>query len=447
MNPWQVLGVEPGSDRRTIKRAYSQQVKTVNPEDHPEAFMQLRQAYEWAMKTLEAPARPMVFAVEEAAEPAAPDVFGWSEPGEGSGKDAGDDAARRSGEESEEPPDAREKAPVIDDTWSESPREPEPRAAPIIDTWTDPPHDADDEVSLDNDDEPTPSRVEDAFQDRQEQLNLLVSAMSRLLDDPDLRNDLARWETLLMAPELNDFQASSAVSSWLLPQVIRVLQSGHAECPFEPAVLIRLDDRFQWSSDQSGTMPVINDQLLRLCLLIEAAREQGGRSRERMGWSWLAQTLFGFSGRVSRVECLLGMGVALGIFMLLIELVIAAPIPWGRGLATLLVGLVTAYSFIILGVKRVRDAGINPILAFVVGAIFPGAWLFFVFAAPKENPKVPDPRFRYSQVYDRTYREHYVADGKRSLATRFRERLSGIHPGIYLTIAGLWVGTVVLLSL
>ena len=50
-------------------------------------------------------------------------------------------------------------------------------------------------------------------------------------------------------------------------------------------------------------------------------------------------------------------------------------------------------------------------------------------------------------MYDRTLREHYVADGKRSVLARLRERFSGIHPGIYLTLAGLWAATAVLLSL
>jgi uncharacterized membrane protein YhaH (DUF805 family) len=45
---WKVLGLEPSSDLRVIKRAYSQRLKCIHPEDDPEGFMQLRQAYEQA---------------------------------------------------------------------------------------------------------------------------------------------------------------------------------------------------------------------------------------------------------------------------------------------------------------------------------------------------------------------------------------------------------------
>lgn len=454
MNPWQVLGVEPGSDRKAIKRAYSQRVKAVNPEDHPEAFMQLRQAYERVMKTLETPARPMVFAVEEAAEPAAQEAFGWSEPAEGAGKHSGNDSGKNCGQESggdsgddseensrEESPHADQKAPVIDDAWSETPPEPEPRGAPVIDTWTAPPQDADDEPPVDHDDDLTPPRVEDGFQDRQEQLNRLVSAMLRLLDNPDLRNDLARWETLLMAPELHDFQASSAVSSWLLPQVIRVLQSGQAECPFEPAVLIRLDDRFQWSSDQSGTMPVIDDQLLRLSLLIEEARNSNSYAAAKMGWNWLAAVMFSPRGRISRLEFIIGLSFMVGaVTLLLLSSSSLTGAVFSHSL--LLIGIST----IIMAIKRIRDTGIHLALAFVVGIVFPASWLYFLLASPKHNPKLNDPRLKYSDPVERAYREYYLVAGKRSLKMLLRERIGGIRLDIYLVVTGLWVGIVLLLA-
>ena len=33
---WDVLGIEPTTDRRTIKRAYAEAVKSCHPEEHPE---------------------------------------------------------------------------------------------------------------------------------------------------------------------------------------------------------------------------------------------------------------------------------------------------------------------------------------------------------------------------------------------------------------------------
>ena len=50
MNIWKVLGVEATKDKDIIKKAYRTKLTAVNPEDDPQGFMQLRQAYEEAVK-------------------------------------------------------------------------------------------------------------------------------------------------------------------------------------------------------------------------------------------------------------------------------------------------------------------------------------------------------------------------------------------------------------
>lgn len=47
---WKTLGVERGADERSIRRAYAAKLKTAHPEDDPEAFQKLRQAYEVALQ-------------------------------------------------------------------------------------------------------------------------------------------------------------------------------------------------------------------------------------------------------------------------------------------------------------------------------------------------------------------------------------------------------------
>jgi DnaJ-class molecular chaperone len=46
---WHVLGIEPTEDLRAIKRAYARKVKENNPEDAPEQFQAIRNAYEIAL--------------------------------------------------------------------------------------------------------------------------------------------------------------------------------------------------------------------------------------------------------------------------------------------------------------------------------------------------------------------------------------------------------------
>jgi hypothetical protein len=50
LDPWSVLGIAQTRDKSVIRRAYSTQLKQHHPEDDPEAFKQLRSAYEWALR-------------------------------------------------------------------------------------------------------------------------------------------------------------------------------------------------------------------------------------------------------------------------------------------------------------------------------------------------------------------------------------------------------------
>lgn len=50
MNVWAILGIDPTKDTAAIKRAYAQRAKAVHPEEHPEEFQQLQQAYQLALR-------------------------------------------------------------------------------------------------------------------------------------------------------------------------------------------------------------------------------------------------------------------------------------------------------------------------------------------------------------------------------------------------------------
>lgn len=46
MNAWEILGIEPTSDKKTIKRAYAKLLKQYHLEENPEEFKQIQAAYQ-----------------------------------------------------------------------------------------------------------------------------------------------------------------------------------------------------------------------------------------------------------------------------------------------------------------------------------------------------------------------------------------------------------------
>ena len=46
---WKILGIEATDQIKDIKRAYAKRSKEIHPEDHPEEFIQLHDAYQQAI--------------------------------------------------------------------------------------------------------------------------------------------------------------------------------------------------------------------------------------------------------------------------------------------------------------------------------------------------------------------------------------------------------------
>lgn len=49
MNIWKILGIEPTIDKKAIRRAYAERTREVHPEEKPEEFKQLHEAYQAAL--------------------------------------------------------------------------------------------------------------------------------------------------------------------------------------------------------------------------------------------------------------------------------------------------------------------------------------------------------------------------------------------------------------
>ncbi|WP_122314715.1 J domain-containing protein [Pseudomonas cichorii] len=61
MNCWSVLGLEPDTDTRSIKRQYATLLKQYRPDEDPEGFQRLREAYEQALDWAHEPQESKVF--------------------------------------------------------------------------------------------------------------------------------------------------------------------------------------------------------------------------------------------------------------------------------------------------------------------------------------------------------------------------------------------------
>ena len=59
MNCWEILGISPTDNLRDIKRAYAAKSREVHPEEHPEEFAALHEAYEMALVLAKRQAIPM----------------------------------------------------------------------------------------------------------------------------------------------------------------------------------------------------------------------------------------------------------------------------------------------------------------------------------------------------------------------------------------------------
>ncbi|NBZ89156.1 J domain-containing protein [Stagnihabitans tardus] len=71
--PFAALGLEPGASRADIRRAYARRLKSIDPDRDPQAFQDLRLAYEWALRVEAQGAEPVMPEPKAAAPQATAD--------------------------------------------------------------------------------------------------------------------------------------------------------------------------------------------------------------------------------------------------------------------------------------------------------------------------------------------------------------------------------------
>ncbi|WP_004579550.1 DUF805 domain-containing protein [Marinobacter nanhaiticus] len=344
MNAWVILGIAPGSDKRTIKTAYARRAKECHPEEQPEAFMALREAYEAALAN----------ATRQTTRPSAP--LPPVEP---------------------EPPPSSPRSSV-------SPVIPIPPRVEIQET------------------PPTIGHRPIINGDAVRKLNAEFKAFLNRARAEQKPEDL---ETLLGHPLLEFMEVRDQVSHETMQALAATLSEAPTDsCPLGRETLRALDRVFQWSSDYQ---PVRDPGLDNVYLMLDAAHESHLKAHDHLGWKWLGGLFFNFKGRISRREWLFGFvilvistiaftGLINGLYTFLPD--------WPyRG--AMLIGTALAFmvTFISLTLKRSTDAGVHPAATLILGCVFPIVLLFFILGVPREHERHADPREKFTDPFEKAY--------------------------------------------
>jgi hypothetical protein len=259
-NVWDVLEIPRGSDRDTIRRAYAKKLRVTHPEDDPEGFKKLREAYEAALEQHD-------YAVR------------WADYDEDSDEEGDSDPA--------------EPAPL---DWSAPARPTESDDAPAVTA--------------------TPE-LDSMLAEREEELASLRAAMADLetgLRGPWRPGDAVleeRLKAILASPAMGEIRIRDDVEPWLADLLASTI-------PHSDAVLMQSIQAFGWGSDDHhlhSTSWSISTVLGRLdeWRIIEGlnhhshAYHAAWRSLTRPPGAWWSWRLDAFRpGMIDGVETLLG---------------------------------------------------------------------------------------------------------------------------------------------
>ncbi|TMP28098.1 hypothetical protein CWB99_01310 [Pseudoalteromonas rubra] len=196
-NPWEVLGIDPGADKKTIKRAYTSKLKLCKPDEDPEGFQQLRAAYDAALAYLD------------------------------------------------EQPQQRVKLGSTDALHSQPDTQAEPETAPpaTLPEATEQPDFSAQEQHV--------SHVEPSIPANNQEMQEFEKELAELLDNSYRRNQQGAWQLLIEHPACVDVQNRRAASHRIFYAILNYQKSERAEVtPLDIEVLVFLNLHFDWAEDQ-----------------------------------------------------------------------------------------------------------------------------------------------------------------------------------------------------
>ena len=222
MNCFTVLGIEPTTEKKTIKRAYAAKSREFHPEEHPEEFQRIHDAYEEALAWAERNAgreeepqipeepRRMEMGAAEQEKAAESETWNYAEP-ERNPEEAYMENPQKEDVQSEESSAQYEELPVHSDEDSEeSFREEEAGELPVqleedFQTW-----DSDWTRQFQN----MADASERQGADDREVRKIMEQCISLYLNEKE-RNKLYHWKDILEEPAYREyFRTKTFVESW-----------------------------------------------------------------------------------------------------------------------------------------------------------------------------------------------------------------------------------------
>ncbi|MBW7477556.1 tetratricopeptide repeat protein [Paenibacillus oenotherae] len=200
MRVWNILGIEPTDDVKSIKRAYARLLKIHHPEDDPQGYQRLREAYDLAIKLAKQSGHSSsTRALKDSEDEAGRDIEGSA------GDDAGQGAAYSGSSDYEAEAEDEIPAELRNSYYLEWDNKPDPES----------------------------------------QLNLFIHTVEHIYNDMQSRMNKANWLELLNADIVWNASMRAAVSDRLLHFL-----EGHYFLP--AAIWELLDGTFHWSNQDLG---------------------------------------------------------------------------------------------------------------------------------------------------------------------------------------------------